>query len=165
MFRFQLLAPYLMLVLGLAQILADTVNLAPLKAIAAATGASPAPKVFSSVRGLETFSSKFSLEWTDLSGEKQTLELTPAIGAKLKGPYNRRNVYGAVISYAPALRVNPYTLPMLRSIYYKSVCTKSSLLSELEIQPQGSVLFRVIPKTSTFPDPELEYVYWEACEK
>src|SRR5438045_3501769 len=45
------IAPALLLVIGLAQMAGDVFHIVALKAIAAATGASPAPKVFSAVRG------------------------------------------------------------------------------------------------------------------
>ena len=43
----------------------DLLHLSALKGIAAATGASPAPKVFSAVKGLETFSTQYFVEWID----------------------------------------------------------------------------------------------------
>ena len=82
-----------LLVLGLAQMAGDLANLAALKAIAAATGASPAPKVFSAVKGLEIFSTRFLVEWHDRTGKAHSLELTPKVCARLQGPYNRRTVY------------------------------------------------------------------------
>jgi hypothetical protein len=58
-------AALFLLIVGLLQMTGDLLILPALKAVAAATGASPAPKVFSSVQGLETFSSVFYLEWRD----------------------------------------------------------------------------------------------------
>jgi hypothetical protein len=46
----------ILLAIGLLQMVGDLLHVAPLKGFAAATAASPAPKVFSSVRGLETYS-------------------------------------------------------------------------------------------------------------
>ena len=73
-----------LLVIGLLQMTGDLLDRAglksigqPIKAIGAATTASPAPKVFTAVRGLETFSTRFDIEWHDRAGEKHTLTLTP----------------------------------------------------------------------------------------
>ena len=74
-----------------------------LKGLGAATAASPAPKVFSAVRGLETYSTRFYLEWTDRAGEFHSLQVTPELYARLRGPYNRRNVFGAALAYGPVL--------------------------------------------------------------
>ncbi len=92
-----------LLVLGLLQMAADLAGLSTLRGLAGATTASPAPRVFSAVEGLETYSSRFSIEWHDLDGEAHTLELTPEVYARLRGPYNRRNAYGAVLAYGPEL--------------------------------------------------------------
>ena len=90
-----------LLVLGLAQMAGSVLGIIPLQGLAAATAASPAPKVFSSVDGLETYSTQFFLDWTDLSGSEHSLALTPEVYGKLRGTYNRRNTYGAALAYAP----------------------------------------------------------------
>src|ERR1700733_2160100 len=58
-------ASVFLLVIGLLQMTGDLLRVPQLKGLAAATGASPAPKVFSSVQGLETFSSDFYVAWKD----------------------------------------------------------------------------------------------------
>ena len=62
---------------------------------------SPFPKVFSDVDGIETFASVFELLYTDSQNETQQLKITPDIYFSMEGPYNRRNVYGAALSYGP----------------------------------------------------------------
>ena len=84
-----------LLALGLTQMAADLLGLAPVKGIAAATLASPAPKVFSAVRGLETFSTRFFVAWPGTDGSHHFHEITPERYARLRGPYSRRSVYGA----------------------------------------------------------------------
>lgn len=119
-----------LLILGLMQIAGDLTGWRVLKGFAAATGASPAPKVFGSVKGLETFSSKFFIEWEDRAGQAHRLQLTAAETAKLAGPYNRRNVYGAVLAYGPVL---PASLrdPVLRY----ALSGEAPLLREIGIDP------------------------------
>lgn len=74
-----------------------------LRGIGAASAAAPFPKVFSDVDGLETFASAFTLHWRDVQGVAHMREITPELYARLEGAYNRRNVYGAALSYAPRL--------------------------------------------------------------
>lgn len=91
-----------MLLAGCAQMAGGLAELVPLRAIGAAWGFSPYPKVFSDVRGLETFASEFVLEWNS-EGRSFSRLITPEMYSELKGPYARRNVYGAALSYAPRL--------------------------------------------------------------
>ena len=57
--------------LALLQMGADLAGLERLKGFAAATAASPAPKVFSAVGKLETYAVGFVLEWTDEAGNER----------------------------------------------------------------------------------------------
>jgi hypothetical protein len=145
-----------LLALGLLQMAGDLTERAglpalgrPLKGIGAATTASPAPKVFSSVRGLETFSTRFYVEWTDRGGQEHSLLLTPEIYGQLRGPYNRRNVYGAVLAYGPVLATDPRTEPLFRSVARFALCGEAPLLRELGIDPtevRGPVRVRYEPR-------------------
>lgn len=76
---------------------------AALRGIGAACGFAPFTKVFSDVDGFETFAADFSLVLQRTAGEATVIEVTPEFYRQLKGPYNRRNVYGAALSYAPRL--------------------------------------------------------------
>ena len=124
-----------LVLLGVAQMLGDITGLLPLKAIAAATNASPAPKVFSAVQGLETYSTRFFLELDD-----RRVELTPEVYSRIRGPYNRRNVYGAALAYAPVL---PQALrdPVMR----RALCGDAPLLRELGLPPSHRVAIVLEP--------------------
>jgi hypothetical protein len=132
--------PIVLTILGLAQMAGDLTGIVPLKAVAAATMASPAPKVFSAVRGLETYSTRFYLEW-----DGGRAELTPQLYSRMRGPYNRRNVYGAALAYAPVI---PAALrdPVMRS----ALCGQAPLLREMGLQPHGpvTVVLEPVPGTS-----------------
>lgn len=134
-------------VLGLAQIAGDLLGSPALKGLAAATCASPAPKVFSAVRGFETYSTRFFLEWTDCGGAPRSVPITAETTAHLDGPYNRRNVYGAALAYGPVMP------PELRDpIMAHALCGPGRLLSELEIPAPGRcspfrVRFEPLPGT------------------
>jgi len=60
----------LLLALGLLQMTAEAFGASRLQGLAAATGASPAPRVFSSVRGLETYSTQFALVYDRQDGTR-----------------------------------------------------------------------------------------------
>lgn len=124
---------------GFAQMAGDVFHLSALKAVAVATAASPAPKVFSAVKGLETFSTRFFIEWNDATGAAHSVEITPERYAHLRGPYNRRNVYGAVLAYGPVLVSDPHTLRLFNAVSSYALCGKAPLLRELGIPPDAAI--------------------------
>jgi len=93
----------LITILSLSQMAGYVLGIRSLRGIGAATCFAPCPKVFSDVDGLETFASEFTLRGTDRHGRLVTIEITPEIYSRLSGCYNRRNVYGAALSYGPRL--------------------------------------------------------------
>jgi hypothetical protein len=130
----------------------DVCHLAWLKGIGAATGASPEPKVFSSVRGLETFSTRFFIEWTDGAGNFHSPEITPELYAELRGPYNRRNVYGALLAYGPVLQTDERTRDMFNSVARYGLCDGAPLLHDLGIDPanvRGVFVIRLQPRANS----------------
>jgi len=141
------IAATLLVVIGLLQMAGDLLQVRSLVGIAAATLASPAPRVFSAVRGLETYSTRFFLEWTDADGMDRSVQLTPGLYARLEGPYNRRNVYGAVLAYGPVLP------PALRDpVLSHALCGTAPLLAEIGIDAShrtGEVRVRLEPLPGT----------------
>jgi hypothetical protein len=89
--------------LGCLAMLGHFTQILPIKGIGVASVASPLPLVFSDVRGFETFAATFTARIVFENGEQLEREVTPRIYSLLDGPYNRRNVYGAAISYGPRL--------------------------------------------------------------
>lgn len=142
----------LLLVVGLMQMVGDLCGLRALKGIAAATVASPAPKVFSAVSGLETYSTRFFVEWQDAAGGAHSLELTPEVAARIRGPYNRRNVYGAVLAYGPVLAANENGRRLLGPVLAYALCGNAPLLAELGIDAVGARIlalrYEPLPGTS-----------------
>ena len=122
-----------LVLIGVAQMIGDVFGLPVLKGLAQATGSSPMPKVFTAHQGFETYSSEFFLAWTDRSGERHKLKLTPANYRGVRGPYKRRNAYGAAISYAPVLHSSEVTRPMLESVLRFAFCGSSTILEELGV--------------------------------
>lgn len=96
-------ASYALIAIGLLQAIGWATGLDALRGIGAMSAASPLPFVFSSFRGVETFAADFEIELVSESGARTRHVITPALYSKLDGPYNRRNTYGAVLAYGPAL--------------------------------------------------------------
>lgn len=151
-----------LLALGLVQMTGEIITLAgapklgrPIKAIGAATTASPAPKVFTSHRGLETFSTHFTLEWESKNGAKQLLPLTPELYQRVLGPYNRRNVFGAVLAFGPVLLTDEATRPMFDAASQYALTGDAPLLRELGVNTAeivGPVRVRYEPRTGPVGD-------------
>lgn len=122
-----------LLVLGLLQMAGDLLRVPVIKGLASATAASPAPKVFSAVHGLETYSTRFFVEWTDKTGQPHSVEITPERAKGMRGPYNRRNVYGAVLAYGPIMQSDASLRPMFDSVSRYALCGNAPLLRELAL--------------------------------
>lgn len=126
---------YALLALGLLRMLGELTGSAALRGVGTASAASPAPRVFTTVRGLETFSTRFELSWYDVDGMERSMVLTPDLYAGLRGPYNRRNVYGALLAYGPILATDPRTREMYRQISRFALCGDAPVLRELGLDP------------------------------
>ena len=95
--------------------------------------------MFSAVRGLETYSTRFYLDWTDRAGQRQSLQLTPEVYARVRGPYNRRNVYGAVLAYGPVLATDERTRPLFEAVSRTALNGHS--LSYVDIGSGSALIF------------------------
>lgn len=120
----------------------DTLGLRWLRGIGAASVAAPLPKVFSDVAGLETFALDFVLEAETPHGPVH-LPITPALYTRVEGPYNRRNVYGAALSYAPRLPDE-----LWRPVYCYGLARGGTLRRELGL-PEDATALRVHITTRT----------------
>ncbi len=134
---------YILILLGLLQAIGHVFNSQKIKGLGLLTAASPLPIVFTEVKGVETFASDFYLVWEEENNQKDSLKITSKIYSKLKGPYNRRNVYGAVISYGPVLPKEK-----IISILNYGLCTDQSLLKEMGLSGnEKNIFIRIISKT------------------
>lgn len=123
-----------LVILGCLQLAGDITGLLPLKALGAASHASPAPKVFTAHQGLETFAARFVIGWHDAAGARHSLDLTPQVNRRLRGPYNRRNTFGAAIAGAPILQASPLLRPMHDAMLRHAFCSRHALLTEVGIR-------------------------------
>ncbi len=93
----------LLVLLGLMQSIGYMTGNKTIKHLGLLTVASPLPIVFTQQKGfLETFALDFTLVYKE-KGVEKSIQITPALYAKLDKPYNYRNVLGAAISYGPVL--------------------------------------------------------------
>ncbi len=162
---FRIWAIGVLALIGFAQMTGDLLHVSALKGIAAATGASPAPRVFSAVKGLETFSTRYFIEWINTAGAPHSVEITPERYAHLRGPYNRRNVYGAVLAYGPVLVSDPRTRPMFNAVSSYALCDDAPLLRELGIPPEatkGTLRIRLQTRAGV-PPPDLPLILRPSC--
>lgn len=123
-------AQWLLLAVGLVQMAAAIADVEGLRAVASATLLSPAPKVFTAVSGIETFSTRFYIEWSE-PGREVREPLTPQRYAQLQGPYVRRNAYGAALAYGPVLATNPRTRAMLEAVLKRALGGDAPIAREL----------------------------------
>lgn len=98
-----------LLAFGLSAMAGEVLKISALKGIGLASCAAPYTKVFSEAttsdgsETFETFAAKFILHYETSDGDERSIHITPELYQKLKGPYQRRNVYGAILAYGPAL--------------------------------------------------------------
>lgn len=131
-----------LLLLGLSQMAGDALSIRALRGLGAASVAAPLPKVFSDVSGLETFASDFELELDTPRGVLRR-SITPQLYSRLSGPYNRRNVYGAALSYAPRLPDE-----LWETVYCYGLAPEGPLRRELEL-PADATAIRIHLTTRT----------------
>jgi len=137
--------------IGSLTMIGDLLGIDAIKGLGLASHASPAPKVFTSHQGFETFSPQFQLSWQDLEGRSHQTIMTREQYKNLSGPYNRRNAYGAAISYGPILSANPKTKGMLESASHYAFCGDGNLISELmksSVAANGTVTISILPRSS-----------------
>ena len=127
--------------IGSTQITGDLLGNRVLKGFGAATAMAPCPKVFCDMEGLEAFASTFEII---AHGDRSiSIFITPELYARLKGPYNRRNVYGAAIAAAPRL---PETI--WRAVFDYAFCQDGPLRRELRL-PEDTRSIQISVRSGT----------------
>jgi hypothetical protein len=159
-------APGLLLALGLLQMAGSLLQVGALRGLGLATAASPAPRVFSTVGGLEAYSTRFFVEWHDQDGRGHSLHVTPDVYQRLAGPYNRRNAYGAALAAGPVLASDPTTARLFQAVTSYALCGGAPVLRELKIDGEthsGPPRLRYEPITASSMDPRLPRVLSPRC--
>lgn len=131
-------------IIGSLQIIGFTTKNKTIRGIGVATTSSPLPLVFTKVKDVETFSNQFFIDYTTKDNQKFSLEITPEVYSKIKGAYNRRNVYGAAFSYAPVLNEK-----LLNAVLSYSFCDKN-LITEIGFPKDAKdFTMRIVSRTNS----------------
>jgi len=130
-------------IFGCTAMLGDVAGSMVLKGVGAASLVAPFPKVFCDNQGLEGFASDFTIVAENADGGETRIALTPEMYAQMRGPYNRRNVYGAAISFGPKLPDE-----MWRSVFEYGLGTNGVLPAEFGM-PLNSTNLSVVVRTRT----------------
>lgn len=91
------------LCLGLLQMTGHFCGSKLMRGLGLASGVAPYPKVFCEADGYEAFAASFRLEGRRADGSPWHCDIDPERYARLAGPYNRRNVHGAALAFAPRM--------------------------------------------------------------
>ena len=138
---------YLLVAIGLVQTIGFLAGVKEIRGIGIATMASPLPIVFTQFRGIETFALEMTSEITTNSGEVSTHKMTPEKYSMLKGPYNLRNVYGAVISYGAGFE-SAKEKKLLHAVLNHGFCQPGNLSRDMELPTDISdIKVHLKPKT------------------
>ncbi|MCB9892871.1 MAG: sterol desaturase family protein [Planctomycetes bacterium] len=147
----------LLLVVALSQMLFGLVHAEGARNAAASTAAAPYPKVFCDKDGYEAFAMNFELIGEDFAGETHVVEMTPDVYKQLRGPYNRRNVYGAALAFAPRMSTEQRDAVVEYAFH-----SNGGLRTELGMPPLHRLTIRITPKTGV-DAPGYRYIYeWDA---
>ena len=136
---------------ALSAMLGDTLKVPALKGLGLASCAAPYTKVFGQAltykdkQPFETFTAEFHLYYTSKNGERH-IAITPEVYQKLAGPYQRRNVYGAILAYGPALSED-----VQKRTFDYAIKTPGTIRKELGI-PANATNIRVKMISSTKGD-------------
>ena len=103
-----------------------------IKGLGFASGSSPLPFVFSAYNGVETFSTTFELDITFKNGTNMIKMMDNKLYGMLDGPYNRKNVYGAIFSHGPFFD-KPEMIEIRQQVLYWGLCEPGILAKEFEI--------------------------------
>lgn len=123
--------------IGLTQMVGYLVGSKILRGVGLASGIAPFPKVFCEADGYEAFAAEFRLVGISEDGTPWSCELGPDLYSMLSGPYNRRNVHGAVLAFAPRLPAE-----LRDALLHHNLAPDSALRRELGI-PEGLTQLRV----------------------
>jgi sterol desaturase/sphingolipid hydroxylase (fatty acid hydroxylase superfamily) len=150
--------------IGTVQMAGDLAGSPVVRGLGMAANASPAPKVFTAHGGIETYAAQFLVRWTDVDGIAHVKRLTPQVNRGLRGPYNRRNAYGAMIAGGPMLNANAAMRAMHAAALSYTRCGAGSALDELGIDRRtiaGPVTIELILRT--VPKADWQLAFNAAC--
>lgn len=123
---------WLIILLGFVSSWGFIVQSPTVKQVGFLSTASPLPLVFSAYQGMETFATTFDLTVVYPDGSFRQEKLTRELYAQLKGPYNRRNIYGVLFSYGPFFE-DPRLLKLRDHGFHYAFCHGGPLAQDFEL--------------------------------
>jgi len=120
---------YFLLALGCLHTFGYALGSPTIKGLAFSSVASPLPLVFSAYNGMETFSTSFELYAQLQNSSNITIQLDNKVYGSLRGPYNRRNVFGAIFAYGPFFNTTQ-TESLRQMILEYGLCNNGPLAKE-----------------------------------
>ena len=136
--------------LSLMQMAGWALGWEPLRQFGRISGASPLPLVFSAHDELETFSMQYTLVLNPNTENAQRLDLDRSAYGKLEGAYNRRNPYGAALSFGPLLAEKHPEL--LQSVLDYALCDPGTLLSEAGLPKTRHMMIEAKAQSARSPE-------------
>uniref|UniRef100_A0A6C0C8P2 Fatty acid hydroxylase domain-containing protein n=1 Tax=viral metagenome TaxID=1070528 RepID=A0A6C0C8P2_9ZZZZ len=125
----------LLLILGSLNLIGYIFFSPTLQGIAFASASSPLPFVFSAYEGIETYSLKYS----DILVNNETMiDLNDAY-SKIEGPYNLRNVYGAMFTYGPLFK-NEKLVQLRQDILRWGICGEKIIILPFAIHNASTII-------------------------
>lgn len=149
---------WIVLLIGHISIFGKLIDNELIQGLGFMTAASPLPLVFSKFRGIEGFASQFRVNYIN-SGQAEIMAITPQNYQSLKGPYNRRNAFGAAIAGAPML-TGENEKKMVDSVISYSFCTEKL---KKEFQIPGEAIVKELIVESKTRGAEKTWTFQVAC--
>lgn len=142
------IALLLMVILGSLSVIGLLTHTPAIRGVGFMSGASPLPFVFSKYNGIETFATKFDLDIAFQNGTETNILLDGKLYNRLQGPYNRRNVFGAIFSHGPFFdKAN--MIKIRQQILHWGLCQPGNLAHEFGFEtPIKSVIVNIRSKTA-----------------
>lgn len=142
----------LLLIVGSLQMVGYLIGSRSLRGLGVASGIAPFPKVFCEADGYEGFAATFIIAGMRQDGMSWERKLDPECYSQIRGPYNRRNVYGAALAGAPRL---PEALR--QALLIEALAPGSPMRKELEVpEDLREVRILIIPRPG---EPQHLYTY------
>lgn len=128
--------------LATTAMIGDLIGSRVVKGLGGVSAAAPFPKVFCEFEGVEGFAAEFTIICETGDG-LTSVPITPELYARLAGPYNRRNVYGAAMAGGPKL-----PRPMWEAVFRHGFGPGGPLRAEFELPPDATNVC-VVMRTKT----------------
>lgn len=139
----------LLIAIGFMKIVGHLTGSSAVKGLSTVFCSSPLPIVFTEQHGIESFAADFYLI---ADHDSEPALITPEIYSRIKGPYNRRNVYGAAIAFAPILPEE-----FRDQVYQYGLCKPGPLSNELDIFPKDTKGYQIFIQSKT----RLDSSHWK----